>query len=1395
MFFCLNVLMKKIKPKILVALAMAFLLLLTSSGIFYPKKEARAQDYEWRQVNDDGFGNANNHNVLAMVLFNGYLYVGIQNVIGGPAIGAQIWRTQNGTTWQQVVSNGFGDINNRGISSLVSFNGFLYAGTVNQVSGTEVWRCSQASGCNEDGDWAQVNLDGFGIGGQNRSVKMKVYNSYLYAGTDRIAGAQIWRTDGTGAPPLTWTQVNNDGFGVGINRINDFEIFNNDLYVGTRPAEIWKCTLVSGCDAPADWDWVVGQGPPPRGGGRGFGDASNWEITTLITFGSYLYAGTLHQIAAEVWRSLDGTTWTEVVGDGAGGGNGFGDINNDEISSGSVQGNYLYLATVNIVTGTEIYRSANGTAWTQVNADGFGDTNNRASRAAAIFGNHLFVGTSNLTTGAEMWQLNYKPEVSGVSAFQRTDGTGKVTITFSANDLEGDNLRGRVEYNIGAGWKKATLSTINSETSASSGDPKVNNGSYYQLGTSAGYIVTLSGVNDVTTTWNSKIDEPSADVTNARIRIKVFDGISESGWATSLPFDLDNVPPNPPTLNPVTSPTNVTPQRISGGKDANSSVLLNGTLIVALNASTTWSHNLNLLEGTNSFSLTSKDDKGNESGPTSGSIILDTTPPETEATPPGGTYPGSVAITLTSDEPATIYYTTDGSDPTTSSSVYAGPITISRNTTLKFFGVDALGNQETIKTEIYVITPTWLTMSKSVSIESGGAAAAPIFKFNIKDLLLPKPFKAFENLKALGSFLWHFIKYPNHKIYPKIALWLLVLLLGFAGFIVILIISEKIKGRKIFQSFEFAFYKYRQLFVGFTLGITVFSLTEVFLAFRAISAADTYVKRGDTLVYRIDYRNISTETALDFYFVDSIPSYTDYIRSTMILNGALKTDARDADEADFNATWPGHVYFRIGAVAPGTSGTAQFKVKVKDTAPNGALIPDKAIGAYNPGNVRVESNPVLNIVRVEVPVTPVTRVRRYYPPTHYYPPEKVEEVPPEIPVEKPPIEKPPTEKPPIKKPPIEKPPVRKPEVLPVEKKIPEIVAEKVYKNKILQNINKWAAAPFLALVALVNLLSVVSLFDTLIPFLRYLWQIFTEPLLYFGKRARKGWGVVYNSLTKQPIDLAIVRLFDQETEKLVETRVTDFEGRYLFIVDIGKKYYLVVTKPGFIFPSKILAKAKVDGDYNRIYHGEVISTGRGIDVKRKEQGYIAFNIPLDPEEGVFYHPEIPRRPIKTEIKNIADLEKLSDKDLTRENEKVLNAEKALKIHTIIGYVGPVLGLLSFIVTPSILTFVLLVLHIILLALFLKLARRKEVRPWGKVFDIEEKTPLPKAVVRLFDTRYGKLLSAMVSKSEGRYGFLVGREKYYLASARAGFIFPAKKVEVMGVKEGVIRKDLGMKKAR
>lgn len=113
---------------------------------------------------------------------------------------------------------------------------------------------------------------------------------------------------------------------------------------------------------------------------------------------------------------------------------------------------------------------------------------------------------------------------------------------------------------------------------------------------------------------------------------------------------------------------------------------------------------------TTTLKFFAKDKAGNSESVNTENYIIDTTPPTTSASPPGLASGFLQSVTLTCSDGVgsgcnKIYYTIDGTTPTTSSPVYTSPIIIRSTTTLKFFAKDLAGNNGTVNTESYVIDP------------------------------------------------------------------------------------------------------------------------------------------------------------------------------------------------------------------------------------------------------------------------------------------------------------------------------------------------------------------------------------------------------------------------------------------------------------------------------------------------------------------------------------------------------------------------------------------------------------------------------------------------------------------------------------------------------------------
>jgi len=303
-----------------------------------------------------------------------------------------------------------------------------------------------------------------------------------------------------------------------------------------------------------------------------------------------------------------------------------------------------------------------------------------------------------------------------------------------------------------------------------------------------------------------------------------------------------------------------------------------------------------------------------------------------------------------------------------------------------------------------------------------------------------------------------------------------------------------------------------------------------------------------------------------------------------------------------------------------------------------------------------------------------------------------------------------------------------------EEEIPEPTVPPII-TQIIDKLDKFFDETFLKLkqtpldnvtvvVTAVNLAIGLGFLITIFGSLPYiLLQLFLSVLTLLGFRKKSNVsGYVYNSVTKEPINLAVVRVFN-EVHELVWTSVTDSNGYFMAPQVEDGEYYITVTARDYIFPSKIVYGRK-DFPLENVYHGDPFLT--------KDEEIPDFSIPLDPVDM-----------------------KASRVRIT----KILSSTKLLwQIVLIVLFVfGLSLSILAVVVTKVWWNYVMVALYIpALFSLFFNMFSKGS--KFGIVKDTEGK-PVEGAIIGLKEKDFGKLVSKRVTNNLGRYKFLVDRGVY------------------------------------
>jgi len=274
-----------------------------------------------------------------------------------------------------------------------------------------------------------------------------------------------------------------------------------------------------------------------------------------------------------------------------------------------------------------------------------------------------------------------------------------------------------------------------------------------------------------------------------------------------------------------------------------------------------------------------------------------------------------------------------------------------------------------------------------------------------------------------------------------------------------------------------------------------------------------------------------------------------------------------------------------------------------------------------------------------------------------------------------------------------------------------------------------------------------------IPYVVLQMVLVLSSLLGFRKKGNPA-GYVYDSVTKEPISRAIIRVVDT-SGKLVATIVSDLYGIFDLNLPTGD-YKFNVEASGYTFPSKIVHSTE-DLPYENLYFGEIVN--------HTSDKLLNISIPMDK--------------IDTEL-------------LKESNASIKNI-----LATLIRILGIIFFIFGFVTTifalsnnPTTWTLVIFVIYILVISISIYM-RISVMKNFGYV-----KSPdgmlLPGVEIGLIEEEFGTLYAKRVTDEKGRYRFVIPSGKYQLVLLSSGLVLNDFKDEVIDIKEGkvgIVKKNL------
>lgn len=353
----------------------------------------------WLKLGGDGLNSSWNtayEAVRSMTIMGTTLYAGIGD--GGNE--AEVWSCSLASScaaWAKVggdsVNSSWSSGNIGATLALVNDGTNVFASNGTGTNAGEVWRLTSGTwtriaGGSVNGSWT----------GQIAAQSLVVSGSKLIASSyanSTAAASQVWEFSGGNWTKIGGQFLNGSWGGYASNRLSSTVSHNGKLYIGIG--------YQAGSAVVYEYDGSTTRLIGGNGQDGSWSNLNYQDVNSMVSYKGSLYVG-LGTVAgnADVYK-WDGSTWTKIGGDSAN--SSWTGVAETTVTSMTVWNGYLYAGLGNTVATADVWRW-DGTTWSQVGGDGINGTWSSSPRntdSLVVFKDRLCAGLGGSGAYSELW--------------------------------------------------------------------------------------------------------------------------------------------------------------------------------------------------------------------------------------------------------------------------------------------------------------------------------------------------------------------------------------------------------------------------------------------------------------------------------------------------------------------------------------------------------------------------------------------------------------------------------------------------------------------------------------------------------------------------------------------------------------------------------------------------------------------------------------------------------------------------------------------------------------------------------------------------------------------------------------------------------------------------------